>query len=285
MTITDLVTEFRTQIRDIVPPVWQQATVYTSGQRVIAGGNVYLCIAGGTSNAIGTGPTGTTLGQQDGTVIWNYFSVPSAPALSDVEVTQFITDGLRTYSKYRSRKRTMTINVIPGQSTYTLPTDFMIQDYESFDEVVNPPPVITPDRAMMMSPFTLVAQVQISAPPMAYYQQQVEYDFYPSDLSLIISPVPQASYSLTFDYYAYHTADNTGCTVPYVDIDNALLPGLIKALRSIATDYSVKLQLYKTGNNIEIDDRTVAKNLQVRAKELEDQFVRDIIKRPSGMAG
>jgi hypothetical protein len=209
----------------------------------------------------------------------------SAQALTDVEVTQFITDGLRTYSKYRTRKRPTTINVIAGQSNYTLPTDFIAQDYESFDEAVNPPPLITPDRAMMMSPFTLISQIQITAPPMSHYQRQVKYDFYPSDLLLTISPIPQLSYVLNFDYYAYYTADTNGCTVPYLDIDNALLPGCVKALRSIATDYSVKLQMYKTGNDIEIDDRTVAKNLQARATELEKQFERDIIKRPSGMTG
>ena len=209
----------------------------------------------------------------------------STKALTDAEVTQFITDGFRTYSKYRTRKRPTTINVIAGQSNYTLPTDFMSEDYESFNAAVNPPPLITPDRALLMSPFTLISQVQITSPPMAVYQRQVKYGFYPSDLLLIISPIPQTSYTLAFDYYTYHTADVNGCTVPYVDIDNALLPGCIKALRSIATDYSVKLQLYKMGNNIEVDDRTVAKNIQSRANELDKQFERDIIKRPSGIVG
>ena len=206
-------------------------------------------------------------------------------ALTDSEVTQFITDGFRTYSKYRTRKRPTTINVIAGQSNYTLPIDFMTEDYESFSDAVNPPPFITPMQAMDMSPFTLISQVQITAPPMASYQQQVKYDFYPSDLLLIITPIPQASYALAFDYYAYHTADASNCTVPYVDIDNALLPGGVKALRSIATDYSVKLQKYKMGNNIEVDDKTIATNLQKRADELDKQFERDIIKRPSGIVG
>jgi hypothetical protein len=209
----------------------------------------------------------------------------STQALTDTEVIQFINDGLRTYSKYRTRKRPTTINVIAGQSNYTLPTDFMAEDYESFDESVNPPPAITPMQAMGISPVTLISQIQITAPPMAYYQQQVNYDFYSSDSLMIISPIPQASYALSFDYYAYHTADTTGCTVPYVDIDNALIPGCVKALRSIATDYSVKLQHYKMGNNIEVDDKSVAKNLQNRADELEKQFERDIIKRPFGVAG
>ncbi|MCL4440232.1 MAG: hypothetical protein M1609_06485 [Firmicutes bacterium] len=227
MTITDLITEFRIQIRD----------------------------------------NGTT------------------QALTDPEVTQFITDGLRTYSKYRPRKRPTTINVLAGQSTYALPADWMDRDYESFDAAINPPVPISPMTAMTMSPFTLLSAAQLIAKPLAAYEQDVQYDFYPSDLQLIITPVPQMAYTLTFDYFACHAADTNSCTVPVFDVDNALLPGIVKALRSIATDYSVKLQLYKMGNNIEVDDRTVAKNLQNRADELNKQFERDIVKRPIGNAG
>ncbi|WP_088187547.1 hypothetical protein [Desulfosporosinus sp. FKA] len=227
ITITDLITEFRTQIRD----------------------------------------NGTT------------------QALTDQEVTQFITDGFRTYSKYRPRKRPTTISVKAGQSTYSLPDDWITQEEDSFEAAINPSPAITPMQAWTLSPFTLLSAARLIAKPLAAYEQDVQYDFYPSDLQLIIVPVPQMSYDLAFNYYAYHTSDSIGCTVPYLDIDNALLPGVVKALRSIATDYSVKLQHYKMGNNIEIDDKTVAKNLQSRADELEKQFVRDIIKRPSGMAG
>ena len=209
----------------------------------------------------------------------------TAQALTDEEVIQFINDGLRTYSKYRPRKRTTMISVVVGQSTYPLPQDWITQEEETWDAAINPPPAITPMQAWTLSPFTLLSAAQLIAKPLASYERDVQYDFYPSDLQLIISPVPQMSYDLAFDYYASHTADSSSCSVPYIDIDNALLPGEIKALRSIAADYSVKLQHYKMGNNIEIDDKTVAKNLQARADELEKQLERDIIKRPSGMAG
>lgn len=227
MTITDLITELRTQIRD----------------------------------------NGTT------------------KALTDTEVTQFITDGFRTYSKYRPRKRQITINVVAGQTTYQLPTDWIERDYESFDAAVNPPLPISPMTALSMSPFTLLSVTELIAKPMAAYEVETQYDFYPSDLQLIITPAPQMAYALAFDYFACHTADLTSSTVPFFDEDNALLPGVVKALRSIATDYSVKLQHYKMGNNIEVDDKTVAKNLQNRAEELEKQFERDIIKRPTGTMG
>lgn len=278
-TITDLILEYRTQIRDVVPTVWAPSTDYVSGQRVISANNVYLSIVGGTSGT--TGPSGTTNGQTDGSVVWNYLSEPYAPALSDQEIMQFINDGFRTYSKYRPRKRSTTIQVVKGQSAYTLPSDWIERDYDSWERAIDPPPVADPDTMM---PFTFISTAELIARPMAYVMD-VAYDFYPSDLQMVITPSPQASYELQFDYYAYHTADSTSCSVPFVDMDNALLSGLVKGIRAIATDYSTKLQLYKAGNNIQIDDRTVAVNLQNRANELNKQFERDIIKRPQGSMG
>lgn len=278
-TITDLINEFRVQIRDVVPTIWVPETIYVSGQRVVSGQNVYLCAIGGTSGA--NAPTGQSAGVQDGTVYWNYLGTPNAPALSDLEVTQFITDGLRTYSRYRPRKESVTLAIIQGQSSYDLPVDWIDREFDSWKLAIDPPPVIDPDRLM---PFTFIATTQLIARPMAY-ATDVSYDFYSSDLKLVITPPPQASYNLTFDYFAYHTASSSGCTVPYVDLDNALLPGLVKGLRSIAVDFSVKLQMYKAGNNITVDDRTVATNLQKRADELENQFLRDIIRRPIAAMG
>jgi len=280
MTLSDLISEFRVQIRDTVALAWTPSTAYTLGQKAVNGVGVYQCTVSGTS-AASAGPQGTTSPVEDGTVVWNYVGTPTLPALSDAEVTQFITDGLRTYSKYRPRKRSTSIAVVSGQSTYPLPADWVEREFESWERAINPPPVIEPDRLM---PFTFIATTRLIATPMAY-AMDVSYDFYPSDLELVITPAPQASYALTFDYFAYHTAEGPSCTVSYLDLDNALLPGIVKGIRSIATDYSVKLQMYKAGNNITVDDRTVATNLQNRANELDKQFERDIIRRPIGVMG
>lgn len=282
MNQAELILEYRTQIRDVVPVLWAKSTAFVSGQRAINGPNVYLCVVGGMSSVSGSGPQGTTLGQADGTVVWNYFGAPSAPALSDLEDIQLITDGFRTFSKYRPLKKSTTINVVAGQSTYTLPNDWMDRDYESWNKAINPAPVVDP---MSLSPFTLVAMTELIGRPMAAYETDVQYDFYPGQLQLVITPVPQMSYTLTFDYFAYHTFDASSCTVPYHDIDNALLPGLVKGIRSIAMDYSVKLQMYMMSNSIQVDNRTVSNNLLARANELDKQFERDIIKRPIAVTG
>ncbi len=52
---------------------WAASTAYALGDRIINGGNVYLCTVAGTSAASG-GPTGTTTDIVDNTVTWNYVS-------------------------------------------------------------------------------------------------------------------------------------------------------------------------------------------------------------------
>lgn len=54
------------------PPAHAASTLYRTGQRVVAGGNIYLCDVGGTSGAAST-PSGTSLAQiTDGGVTWLY---------------------------------------------------------------------------------------------------------------------------------------------------------------------------------------------------------------------
>lgn len=52
---------------------WAITTAYTVGQLVANGTNVYRCVVAGTSAGAG-GPSGTTNGQVDNTVTWNYES-------------------------------------------------------------------------------------------------------------------------------------------------------------------------------------------------------------------
>lgn len=280
MIITDLIAEFRNQIRDTVPLKWTPSTGYTIGQRVANGGSVYRCVGAGTS-AGSSGPTGIGTVITDGSVTWTYVSSVYDPALTDDEVQRFILDGIRTYSKYRPRKRPITISVQAGVSTYPLPADWIDREYESFEAAINPAP---PVDTMALLPFTFIAATELTGTPLPT-SSVPQYDFYQGDLQLLVMPTPVSSYTLTFDYFAVHQADSSKVSVPPIDVNNALLPGAAKALRSIATDYSVKLQRYKMGNNIEVDNKTVADHLGKRADEVDAQFERDIIRRPFGSAG
>lgn len=51
--------------------VWVALTVYVATDLVANGGNIYICVSGGTSAASG-GPTGTGAGVVDGTCVWDY---------------------------------------------------------------------------------------------------------------------------------------------------------------------------------------------------------------------
>jgi hypothetical protein len=77
-----------------LPSVWATATVYALNARVVNDFNVYIATTGGTSDA---GPTGTTAGIADGTVVWNWVSVSSA-----------IVDGTVTWRHFPN-------NVVPTQ--------------------------------------------------------------------------------------------------------------------------------------------------------------------------
>lgn len=57
---------------------WAALTFYTVGERVINGGNLYVCVTEGTSAGAG-GPAGVGAGIVDGSAVWDYVA-PSAPA-------------------------------------------------------------------------------------------------------------------------------------------------------------------------------------------------------------
>lgn len=69
-------------------PPWQPSTAYIRGQVVVNGGNRYVCITAGTSDAtIADGPTHTngTTPTTDGTVVWTFFGyndVTTDPSLT-----------------------------------------------------------------------------------------------------------------------------------------------------------------------------------------------------------
>ena len=68
------ITAIRARISQTGMGVWQASTAYVVGNRVLgpvgSSSHVYECAAAGTTG--GTGPSGTTSGQVDGSVTWNY---------------------------------------------------------------------------------------------------------------------------------------------------------------------------------------------------------------------
>jgi hypothetical protein len=195
------------------------------------------------------------------------------------ELIQFIQDAIMDYSKYMPRKRSFTLNLIQGQTVYQLPDDWMFVDYESFENAMMPTPL--PEPSVYALPFIYVNR------PLGNQVNTMQFNWYDDDQQLVLNSAPFQPYTLTFDYYAYHTVDDTSCTIPKQLQFKALLPAYEKALRAIATDYSVKLQKYKIGGRggIEIDDSKIAESLLKQADDYRDQYRKEIVLRPYGTSG
>lgn len=200
-------------------------------------------------------------------------------AFSDDELTQFIQDSIMVYSKYKRRKRSFTLNLIQGQTEYSLPEDWMTVDNESFRKAITPQPL--PDPSVYALPFIYVNQ------PLGVQVSTMDFNWYDDDQTLITDAAPFQNYTLTFDYYAFHTVDSNKTTIAMQFQYYAVLPACEKALRALATDYSVKLQKYKVGSRggIEIDDSKIADQLLAQADDYREQFRKEIILRPYGTAG
>jgi len=195
------------------------------------------------------------------------------------ELIQFIQDAIMDYSKYRPRKRSFTLNLVQEQTTYQLPDDWIYVDDESFENATMPAPL--PSPSVYALPFIYVNQ------PLGTQINTMQFNWYDDDQQLILASAPFQPYALTFDYYAYHTVDNISCTIPKQFQFKALLPAYEKALRAIATDYSVKLQKYKIGGRggIEIDDSKISDSLLKQADDYREQYRKEIVLRPYGSSG
>ncbi|MHB1651664.1 MAG: phage adaptor protein [Desulfitobacteriaceae bacterium] len=195
------------------------------------------------------------------------------------ELQQFIQDSLGIYSKYRPRRRSTTLTLQPGTTTYSMPADWMTVDSGSFQQACQPAPL--PDPDVYALPFIYTAQ------PLGVQLNTINFRWYDDDQQLTLGSDPLQTFVLTFDYYAYHTADSTGSTVPAPMLYYALLPAAENALRAIATDYAAKLQKYKVGGRtgMEIDDSKITDNLLNEALSYRTIFEKEVIFKPYATSG
>ena len=123
--------------------------------------------------------------------------------------------------------------------------------------------------------------------PLGSQVSTMQFNWYDDDQMLILGSAPFQAYMLTFDYFAFHTVDGTGTTIPVQSQFKALLPAYEKALQALATDCAVKLQKYKVGGRygIEVDDSKVSEELQKEADKYREQFRKDVVLRAYGTSG
>ncbi len=207
-------------------------------------------------------------------------ATPQPIAGSSPELQQFVFDSVvNHYSRWMPRRRPLTLTLNPGQTQYTLPTDWKTVDNVSFDKAIAPAPPI--NWAAYCLPYVYVNE------PLGIQENKMAFHWYDSDLTLILGAAPIGQYTLTFDYFAYHQCDDTGCSVPVYEQHYALLPAAEHALRALATDQAVKLQKYKMGGRygLDIDDSDIAKNLITLADSYADQFTKEVVQRSYGTSG
>lgn len=210
---------------------------------------------------------------------------PPQPILgSSPELQQFVFDSVvNHYSRWMPRRRPWTLTLNPGQTVYVAPTDlppdWKTVDNVSFNKVIAPAPL--PNWTAYALPFIEIDQ------SLGVQANKMDFRWYDSDIMLILGAAPLGQYTLTFDYFAYHQCDSSGCSVPIYEQHYALLPAAEHALRALATDQSVKLQKYKMGGRygLDIDDTAIAKNLIALADSYADQFTKEVVQRPYGTSG
>ena len=190
------------------------------------------------------------------------------------ELSQFVTASLAEYSRYRPLKKSYTLNIVAGTTTYSLPTDWITVEAASFDAAAYPQEV--PDLKDYLLPY-----VTISA-PLGTQQQAICFDWYDDAQQVILSVAPVANYTLTFDYYAQQTP----ATVPLQWLDAALAPACERALRALAADQAVKLQQYRMANGkLEVDNRTIKDALLKQAEDWRKIFHKEVVMRPHATMG
>lgn len=194
---------------------------------------------------------------------------------TDAEITSFIQAGVLFYSRFKPRRRPFTLDLIAEVKQYTLPADWITVDQVSFDEATKRKPVDLTQYASFVLP-TLNAVPSFD---------DLEFVFYDSDQYLLINPAPGQDASIDFAYYALHTIDNSNPTVPAIDSHAVTLASASQALNTLAIDRGLKMQKYKIGQGLQIDDSEIAKRMKEQAKTYYDEFERLVRMRPLGVMG
>lgn len=203
-------------------------------------------------------------------------SNPSSYTFEDEELIVFINSAVRTYSKYRPRKKPYTFSLISGQSNYTLPTDWIRVDQESFNRAVQPANEIDSSQFASFVLPNINNSVQL---------QSTNFDWYDSDQFVIVTPTPMYSADLNFSYYIVHSVDDDKSTIPDVDMVYVCYLASSEALKAMAIEHGSDLQKYKIGSGLNIDDSKIPDHLLTSAEKYWCIFENNIIRRPFGVGG
>lgn len=204
------------------------------------------------------------------------------------QLTQFVRAALGEFSQYRSLRRPYTLNIVAGTTTYSLPADWMLADRDSFEAALHPHHHHRRHRGgpsafdeLGLDGFTGVFDGFEDLESGPVDSSTHWYTFYDDLQQLVFGAPPAADRVITFDYLAVHSPS----TLPPQWVEVALAPAYERALRALATDQAVKLQLYKIANGIEVDNRVIAKHLLAQADAWKERWREEVVMRPFGTVG
>lgn len=201
----------------------------------------------------------------------------SSYTFQDPDLTTHINSAVRTYSRYRKRKKPYTLSFVSGQSQYTLPSDWITVDLESFQRAI-----YSSHNEIHLDEFASFVLPNLNN---SIELQDATFNWYDSDHYLIVNPTPQYLASFTFDYYIAHSVDSSSSTIPDIDLDNVCYLASAEALKALVVDKGSQMQKYKIGQGLTIDDSSVAKHLMDAVNHYYGIFEHNVIKRPYGVRG
>lgn len=199
---------------------------------------------------------------------------------ADPELQTFIKGAVSEYSTFRPRRQPFTLSMIAQQDKYTLPDDWMSADFEMFNNAIN---TNSPDPFDLMTLEGQYASFVLPNINNDYPLYQLDFQWYDSDRYVVVRPIPQSNATIDFAYYGYHQVDSTQSTVPQKDMDAVVMASSARALKVLAVDKGQRMQRYKIGQGLSIDDSQIAKNLEEQATMFHNAFMKHVANRPFGV--
>lgn len=204
------------------------------------------------------------------------FSDVAAPGTSTIipnssrELTLFAWAALGDFSRYHSLRKRYTLDIVQGQTIYPLPEDWLGRDPQSFERAVEPYRHDGEHEGWQDLWEYRLPYVPLSA--LLSQNRLQDFAWYDDSREIVMNIPPTNTYALTFDYFARHSPQ----TLPIQWHSIAMLTACARALDAIATDQSVKLQLYRIRNELTVDNRTISDKLRKQADDYRAQFKTEV---------
>lgn len=195
----------------------------------------------------------------------------------DDEIDLFVTMAVKKYSFHRPRMVPYTLTLEAGIKNYPLPDDWVRADTLAFSEAIYPPGV-----NFDLTEFTSFVLPNIN---MSYPLKELTFKWYDENRNVVVQPTPQASMSIDFAYYAAHIVDDTQCTIGAFYQEAVCQLATSYGLRELAVTKGQRMQKYKIGQGLQIDDSDIPVHLERSANKHERAFLKIVVDVPFGVMG